>query len=221
MNMQNVKTLVIKDLQLNRNLMLKYIFGSFALAALFYIIGAKLLAGFPSGQAGALIITQNTVAAFGLHILISTIFRERSNHSLSLTMSLPISMNDYTLAKIISNMGMFISVWIVSVGAISLIVFYPILGENIAPRTFGGMTAIFSQLILIFALVLGTTIITESFSWTMLTTGICGILYVNSFIYFEAFLGDGGVKIITLETLAVCIVLFAAVYLRNRRTVMI
>jgi ABC-type Na+ efflux pump permease subunit len=219
--MQRVKKLVIKDLHLNRNLILKYIFGSFSLAAFFYFLGANQLAGFPSGQAGALIITQNTVAAFGLHILISTVFRERSNHSLSLTMSLPISMNDYTLAKIISNMGMFISVWIISVGAISLIVFYPFIDDNITPRTFGGMTAIFSQLILIFALVLAIAIITESFSWMMLTTGICGILYVNSFIYFEAFLGDGGVKIVTIETLAVFIALFAAVYLRNRRTVVI
>jgi ABC-2 type transport system permease protein len=110
-----VRHLILKDFQMHRT--------SIILAIIAGVSGLAVLQ--LKGLAGVLGIVGFFTALIVLGSMIpnASILKERKGHNLAFLMSLPISMVEYTTAKILAALGMFMIPWLVLVGtALSLII---------------------------------------------------------------------------------------------------
>jgi hypothetical protein len=110
-----VKELVLKDWEIMRVAVYCYWAGGFVAVAL------ALLGGSAMGTA-AFVLFVAAMAAAGVHSLIQTIVEERNNQNLPFIMSLPITVKEFTKAKMIVNLAIFTTVWLTLSGA-SLVIF--------------------------------------------------------------------------------------------------
>src|SRR5580692_3085774 len=100
-----VRHLILKDFQMHRtSLVFTIIAGGIGLA----ILQLRGLAGL-LGIIGFF----TTLIVLGSMIPNSSILKERKGHNLAFLMSLPISMVEYTTAKILAALGMFMIPWLV------------------------------------------------------------------------------------------------------------
>ncbi len=122
MNLNTVKNLVQKDLAILKLPILAYWLAGASAVALVVLGGDKF-----STMASILFIT--ALAVTGIHPIFETIAMERTENNLPFIMSLPIDMREYVFAKVVSNLGIFLSVW-VTLSAASFVIF---LGDSM-PR---------------------------------------------------------------------------------------
>src|SRR5262249_50049093 len=122
MSQSVVRHLIVKDFQMHRNfIVLGIVAGVIGLA----ILQLRGLAGL-----FGLIGFFTTLIVLGSMIPHASILNERKGRNLAFLMSLPISMVEYTTAKVLAALGMFMVPWLVLVGvALSLI-----LGRSDAPH---------------------------------------------------------------------------------------
>src|SRR6516164_11025694 len=109
MSQSLVRHLIVKDIQLHRTtIIIAFIGGVIGLAVLQLrrIAGLLGIIGFFT----ALIV-------LGAMIPNASILNERKGHNLAFLMSLPISMVEYTTAKVLAALAMFMIPWLVLVGA--------------------------------------------------------------------------------------------------------
>ena len=112
-----VQRLISKDWYLLRKPVLAYVAGGIVSLMLLQFGGA---AAFNIGS--LLIIT--LLIAFGMHVVMATVVGERIDQTLPFVMSLPISIAQYTLAKIVANATLFVGGWsIISVGVAAVVLF--------------------------------------------------------------------------------------------------
>ena len=100
-----VRQLVMKDLAIMKIPVICWWLGGVASVALvvfggpaFFIAGFML---FVTGMAGA-----------GIHAVMQTVMEERREQTLPFIMSLPITVKEYTSAKLIANLAIFTTVWL-------------------------------------------------------------------------------------------------------------
>lgn len=104
-NWTMIKQLAAKDWYFTRAPLIAYL-----------IIGliATLMLTVPGSTSflfGAVLLI-SAVNIAGIHLAVATILNERKNQNLAFVMSLPVSYLDYTLAKMLINVGVFLVFWL-------------------------------------------------------------------------------------------------------------
>jgi hypothetical protein len=171
-----VRELIVKDFQMHRTaIVLTIIAGGAGLAAL-QLRGLAGLLGI-IGFFTALIV-------LGSMLPHASILNERKGHNLAFLMSLPISMVEYTKAKVLAALGMFLIPWVVLVGtALSLIHRRSDIPHGSIPVT---LILVIAPLVG-FCMMVAVALVAESESWVQAGTvavnvgySFCWVLIINS-----------------------------------------
>ena len=164
MNTVMVKRLILKDWYFQR-----WAIGGYLAA------GALALFLLATGGDGAFyagsILLLTVLITVGIHLAMVTIVQERTDQTLPFVMSLPISPKEYTTAKILANVLIFLIPWVALViGSFAVIAGRPEVPDGLIPFTAIILTEIFMSSVLILAVAL----VTESQGWA-----ICAIVFGN------------------------------------------
>ena len=174
MNYIMVKRLILKDWYLQRWMILGALGGG---AAALGIVATGAKAAFILG----LVLLVSILIAIGAHLAVSTMVEERKNQTLAFVMSLPISYREYTAAKILGNLIIFLVLWLALVlGSLALLM--------LAPKSHGLIpyAAIMATEILVSTcLIIAVALITESQGWTIGAIMV-GNLALNGIGYWVA-----------------------------------
>jgi ABC-2 type transport system permease protein len=175
MNCAMVMRLIWKDWYLHRVAIVVAIVGGIATLA---VVGTGGRAAFILG----VIMLVTILIASGAHLVVSTTVMERKEQTLSFIMSLPISYPEYTAAKILSNLLIFLIPWVALVlGSFVLIAVEPAMPHGLIP-----FVAIMATEILVSTcLVIAVAVISESHGWTIGAIMV-GNVALNGFGYYVA-----------------------------------
>jgi ABC-type transport system involved in multi-copper enzyme maturation permease subunit len=123
-----VRKLIRKELHVNR----WFVAGAAISAALSILVCAFGEAAFNIGALTWL----TTVIAFGVMIALYGVMNERKEHSLQFVLSLPLSVGEYVLAKMVGLLLCYSLLWLVATGsAISLVLLAPRVPDGLLPYT--------------------------------------------------------------------------------------
>jgi hypothetical protein len=173
MNYPLIQQLVVKDWYFNRGPIAGYTAGGLLGLAVVclgtawsFYVGTILLITF--------------VITLGVHMAVVTVVQERSEHTLPFIMSLPISPREYTAAKVLANLSIFLIPWCLFTGIAALIL-------GLEGARSGAMTPfaviVLTYILASYTLVLSMAIITESLGWTIVTMGVTN-LFLQFFLYW-------------------------------------
>ena len=174
MNMSIIGALVRKDLSIMAPFVLAYWalgLGSIAMV----VFGGEAMSVF------ATILFVTAMACTGIHAIMQTVVTERTEGVLAFMMSLPITIREYTLAKVIVNMLIFLSVWI-TLSAASLIIF---VGDDMPLGTLPFFCIILVALLLAYTLMLATSLVTEGMG-ASITVMVAGNICTQAYIWWIA-----------------------------------
>jgi ABC-2 type transport system permease protein len=111
---------------------------------------------------------------------VSNVINERKKQTLAFLMSLPLSITQYTTAKLVSTVGMFLAPWLTLViGGVSFILGRQAIPDGIIPA----MIVLSTLTFLGFCVIAGVALVSESEGWTMAAT-----VATNSFYGFGWYL---------------------------------
>jgi ABC-2 type transport system permease protein len=162
-----VQQLILKDWRLHRpHIILSIVGGGLALAILQLGGEAKFVVG-SVWFFVALIV-------FGCMLPLSNIVNERKKQNLPFLMSLPISSVQYTTAKLVSTVGIFLVPWL----ALVIAALWLIWGRGILPN---GAIPVALMLVTLpfigFCLIAATALVGESEGWSIAATVVCNSSY--------------------------------------------
>lgn len=215
-----VRQLILKDWYLNRAVILGSIpVGLFALAL--------VLTGKQIAFMLCIILVCMVIVGVGAQLAMVTTVNERKEQTLAFVMSLPVSWREYTAAKILANLIIFLIPWVLlTAGAIGVLLL-PGATHGLVP-----FTAIMAvEMLITTSLIVALGIITESQAWA--TAGIfCSSLGINGLGYLFAHLhgistymwGNSvhwtstAYVILLCEVLTVALLLGATFYIQSRKT---
>ena len=171
-----VRRLILKDWYLNRWM----IFGSIplGLGALAIVLTGKQIAFML-----CIILLCMIIVGVGAQLAMVTTINERKEQTLAFVMSLPVSWHEYTAAKILANLIIFLIPWVILTAGALGVLSLPGAAHGLIP-----FTAIMAlEMFFTTALIVAAGIITESQAWT--TVGIfCSSLGINVLGYVFAHL---------------------------------
>ena len=180
MNAYLIQKLVLKDWYLQRIPILLSLAGV-------AISMALMLFGHDAGFMIGLIALISILIGFGANLSIATIVNERKEQTLPFVMSLPISHREYTTAKILSGVLLFLVPWLaiaLSTGALFLVA--PTTGPSSLPH---GLIPYWAIMIVEIGvstcLIACVALATESQPWTISAVMVCNIGF-NVFGYIVA-----------------------------------
>jgi len=220
MNYDLVRHLIVKDWYLNREVIL----GSLpvGLGAL-----ALVLTGKQVSFMLCIILLCMVIVGVGAQLAMVTTINERKEQTLAFVMSLPISWREYTAAKILANLLIFLIPWLpLTAGAIGVLLL-PGATHGLVPYT--AIMAV--EMLITTSLIVVLGIITESQAWT--TAGIfCSSLGINVLGYVFAHLhgismymwgksvhwSPAALVVLICELLTVPLLLGATFYVQSRKT---
>jgi len=171
-----VRHLILKDFQMHRTAIVFAIIAGVTGLAFLHLKGLPGLLG--------IIGFFTTLIVLGSLIPNASILNEQKGRNLAFLMSLPISMVEYTTAKVLGALGMFIIPWLVLVGtALSLI-----LGRSDIPHGVIPVTLILVTAPLVgFCVMIAVALVGESEGWVMAATiavnvsySFCWVLIINN-----------------------------------------
>ncbi len=156
MNTSIIKNLIVKDLQLNIKPQLLFL----GLG----LIGVWLLT---LEQKGAfytgMVIMLSMVILSSAFLTITSITTERKDKNLPFILSLPVTFMQYTHAKIITNLGIFMVFWGLILAGLLFVIFSQ---ETIPDGITVFAVILMLEMLLVFVLLLAVALISESQSWT-------------------------------------------------------
>ena len=171
MNAQAIRILFLKDLFLSRRPLFAYFAAGLA---------SSLLACAPEGTlrtTGSILIITVAIGA-GLHLIGSLLLGEAIENTRLFIMSLPVSLLDYSIAKIAVVLTTYLIPW-------STMLACSMIFTMILPGAKHGAAAIvpvvFFYLLACFTIQLVTAVVTESFAWTICVVIGCNVL-LNVFL---------------------------------------
>lgn len=164
MNRSIIKQLVLKDWHLMRNYVLLYWFGGFASVAITEFGGAV-------GDVIGFILFICALAGAGVHALMETIINEKKEQNLPFIMSLPVTVREYTVAKIAFNLGVFLSVWV----TLSAASYYVFIGDDGLPT---GMVPLVT-IILLAVLLAYVIMLAVALVWPTMTPAMSAVMVGN------------------------------------------
>lgn len=160
-----IRQLVLKDWYFVRYPMVAYVTLG---------IGAAVLMSVPHRMAfmiGAIFLL-SIVVIVGIHLVFGTVIQERSQQTLPMVMSLPITFRQYSLAKLIANVGGFAIAWtVLAAVTLALILTRENLPVGLIPFVIVALTELFAAFVLTFSVAM----ISESEAWTVVTMTIFNI----------------------------------------------
>ena len=176
MNFAVVRHLILKDWYLNRGVILGSI--PVGLGALAIVLTGKQVAFM-----FCIILLCTVIVGVGAQLAFVTTINERKEQTLAFVMSLPVSWREYTAAKILANLMIFLIPWLpLTAGALGLLLL-PGATHGLVPYT--AIMAL--EMLITTSLIVAAGIITESQAWT--TAGIfCSSLGINLLGYVFAHL---------------------------------
>jgi len=208
MNYSMIRRLILKDWYLLRWTVPAWLLAGAAALGIVCIGGqAAFLVG--------LIVLITALIAVGAQVAIATIVQERKDQTLTFVMSLPISHREYTVAKLVGSLLLFLVPWVLLVlGSFALFVV-----PHGLPHGFVPFTAIMATEILVSTcLIIAVALVTESQPWTVGAIMV-GNIAINLVGYYIAHLpgiakGLGGSSVMWSRTASVALLTeFAAIVL--------
>ncbi|HRP08325.1 MAG TPA: hypothetical protein PLL69_07545 [Gemmatimonadales bacterium] len=179
MNIAMIRHLVAKDWHFNRL--------PLAVAGAGGILSLSLLLANSKGLfyiGSVLLIT--VVISIGIYLAILTVVQERSDGMLPFIMSLPIGMREYTAAKLVANLGLFLLPWLLLVtGAAGIILAREGVPDGLLPYA----VLMLLHLLTGYVLTLAVALITGSPGWTIAVGGGANLL-LQGFMYWTSHLPD-------------------------------
>ena len=160
MNYSIVRTLILKDWYLNRWVILGSIPAGFAALAI-------VLTGKPIAYMLCIILLCMIIIGVGAQLAFVTTINERKEQTLAFIMSLPVSFREYTAAKILANLIIFLIPWMLLTAGTLGVLCLPGAGHGLIPYT--AIMAV--EILVTTTLIVALGIITESQAWA--TVGIC------------------------------------------------
>jgi ABC-type transport system involved in multi-copper enzyme maturation permease subunit len=174
MNYSMVKSLILKDWYFQRTAILSCLAGGI-LSLGIIAFGGKF--GFYLG----LVLLITIMVVIGATLVMGTLVGERENQTLAFVMSLPISFREYTAAKILVNLLIFIPFWLTLVaGSLGLILISPTIHGLFAFTVIMAVEILMST-----CLMIAMALVTESKGWTI-SAMIAGNLAINVVGYIVA-----------------------------------
>lgn len=157
MNAMMVRRLILKDWHLLQWWILGYVVTA---AVALTLIGNG---GDASFYLGAVLLVMVLISV-GIHLSMATVVEERTLQTLPFIMSLPISPADYTVAKIVANVSIFLIPWSAAlVGTLAIVAGRSGFPHGLLPFAVIVLTEIF----LGYVLTLSAALISESMGWTV------------------------------------------------------
>ncbi len=167
MNTQAIQILFLKDLFLSRWPMFGYLVGG-----LLSVI-VTCLPGEAAGFIGFILMVTVTIAA-GIHLIGVLLLAESVDMTRTFVMSLPVSLLDYSIAKISVVLTAFLIPWFGMLAGLTVLTF-------IMPEAKAGVLVFLVLLFLFmlagFCLQLVTAIVTESVGWTIVVVVLGNVLF--------------------------------------------
>ncbi len=160
-----IRRLVLKDWYFVRYPMAAYM--TLGIAAAFLLAVPHHIA-FLIGS----VLLLSIVVIVGVHLVFGTVTYERSQQTLPMALSLPITYTQYSAAKLISNIGGFAIAWSILLTTVLVVIMTrENLNEGLIPFAVIALTELFAA----FVLTLAVAMITESEAWTVVTMTILNI----------------------------------------------
>jgi len=152
-----VRRLVLKD----------WYFMRWAIAAYLSLGGIALFlvshGGEGSFYAGSVLLF-TILISLGIHLVMLTVVEERAQHTLPFVMSLPISARDYTLAKVLANLLIFLVPWgALMLGTLGVIAGRGAIEDGLIPFA----TILLTWILVGYCLILAVALISESQVWAI------------------------------------------------------
>ena len=120
-----------------------------------------------TGKAGfvlGVILLVGALVTISMQMAITTVINERKEQTLAFVMSLPVSPREYTTAKILANLLIFLLAWaVILLGALALILLAPGIPHGILPFA----VIMIAELLVTGCLIFSVAIMTESQPWTI------------------------------------------------------
>jgi ABC-2 type transport system permease protein len=177
MNAHVVKRLILKDWYFQRRPI-----GIYTAGGLLGLGVVALGTGWSFYAGTVLLIT--FMITIGIHLAIVTVVQERTEHTLPFLMTLPISPKEYTAAKVLANLSIFLVPWLIlTAGAALLLTAGGARSAALIPLATLALTYILASYIL----VLTVAIVTESQGWTLCAMGATN-LFLQFFLYWVSHL---------------------------------
>ena len=165
MNTHIVKQMVITDWRMMRPFIFCYWAGGL-IAILTAILGNETL-----GILGFIGFV-TAVAVTGIHAVMQTIAIERDEQNLAFVMSLPTTIREYTVSKMIVNLAIFGSVW----GTLSIAGCVIFIGQDCMPHgTLTFTVILLLSMLVALVVILVITLVTESMGWAIASTVFANI----------------------------------------------
>lgn len=221
MNTRMIGILIQKDVRLVLLPVLLYLLvGTLAIG----MMGIAREAWFYAGS--VLLIT--AMIALGFHPAMATVIGERKEQNLAFIMSMPITPTDYTWAKLLANLLLFLVPWALLVGGtMAMVAARPAVPDGLMPFS----AILFGYIAASAMLILAVAIVTESMQWTIITQVACnlgfqGIMYgasnmasIKSTMHGNTALWSEPVLLfIGLEIAFSVLMLAATLWLQSRKT---
>jgi hypothetical protein len=195
-------------------------------------VGVPALAMLSSSSAvvfyigSVLLIT--VVISVGIYLAMMTVIAERTRGMLPFVMSLPIGVREYTLAKLVASLALFLTPWAaLGAGVVVVILVRGAVPDGLLPYA----VLLLLHLLTGYVLTLGAALVSGSEGWTIAVAGAAN-LAVHGFMYWTSHLADvaaviGGPgvvwttsirRLVLAELLAVALILTATWLWQSRRT---
>jgi ABC-2 type transport system permease protein len=171
MNLQAIQILFLKDLFLSRWPLFGYLVGGLLSAVV------ACLPSEAAGYIGFIMMITMTIAA-GIHLIGVLLLAESIDMTRAFVMSLPVSLLDYSIAKISVALVAFLIPWLAMLASLTVANF-------VVPEAKPGIVAflvlVFLFMLVGFCLQLVTAVVTESVGWTIVVM-VLGNVLLNLFL---------------------------------------
>ncbi|MEO8274963.1 MAG: hypothetical protein ABI639_02015 [Thermoanaerobaculia bacterium] len=136
--------------------------------AAYLTLGAVALILVASGSEGSFyagsVLLVTLLISLGIHLSMATVVEERTGQTLPFIMSLPISPGDYTTAKVIANLGIFLIPWTALLtGTIAVIAGRAAINDGLIPFA----VIILTWILLSYCMNLAVALVSESQAWSI------------------------------------------------------
>ncbi len=215
-----VRELIKKDLQIMKVPSLCYWLGG---------IGAILLAVFFGDAAGtiAFILFVSVLFGAGVHAAMQTVTEERREQNLPFIMSLPVTISDYTVAKMSANLMLVGTIWL-TLSAASYVIF---IGDVMPKGTIPFLTIILVAIFLAYVIILATTVVFQGLAPAIIAV-VAANLGTQAYIWWisefhdvrstvngmEAVWNNTYLTVIGLQVAAVCALIAFTFYSQSKKT---
>ena len=172
MNYKLIQKLVVKDWYFQRFTILGFLIAGLTSLVVLSIPGTVWFA------AGSILLI-TVLFTFGPLLVVALTVTERTAHTLPFLFSLPISMKEYTVAKMVSNFLVFLVPWLILLIASFIAITTQ---QSLPDGLFPFAVVVLTEILVSYSLLLCISLITESQGWN--TVGILiGNLLFQAFLY--------------------------------------